>query len=168
MLPMSNYEAVKNATVDFWRNARDPKANVLVGFTSTQNEVSTRTHAGVIQVASFDTHTPDSARSRSLLQRPFTASGALRRLPTHLECCAEHERYGCTLVFVCSAKREHQLDGWATVRISESRVKTVVLLVCVSEGISIQSPSQTFLLLSSMLPSTKPMCVLKLRVHMPS
>lgn len=39
MLPMSDYEAVKNATVNFWQNASDPKANVMVGFTSTQNEV---------------------------------------------------------------------------------------------------------------------------------
>ena len=39
MLPMSDYEAVKNATVNFWQNANDPKANVMVGLTSTQNEV---------------------------------------------------------------------------------------------------------------------------------
>ena len=41
MLPMSDYVAVKNATVDFWQNASDPRADVMVGFTSTQNEVRT-------------------------------------------------------------------------------------------------------------------------------
>ncbi|KAI0725449.1 hypothetical protein C8Q72DRAFT_590728 [Fomitopsis betulina] len=35
---MSDYEAVKNATVRFWQNASDPKANIIVGFTATQNQ----------------------------------------------------------------------------------------------------------------------------------
>ncbi|EPT03261.1 hypothetical protein FOMPIDRAFT_1047248 [Fomitopsis schrenkii] len=38
ILPMSDYEAVKNATVKFWQNASDPKANIIVGFTATQNQ----------------------------------------------------------------------------------------------------------------------------------
>ncbi|KAH9931578.1 FAD dependent oxidoreductase [Fomitopsis serialis] len=40
MLPVTNYDAVKDATLQFWQNATDPKADILIGFTATQNQTS--------------------------------------------------------------------------------------------------------------------------------
>lgn len=72
---MSDYEAVKNATVRFWQNASDPKANIIVGFTATQNQVSACFKMPYIWRAELCV---DLRRSRPLLQWSFTAGGIIR------------------------------------------------------------------------------------------
>ncbi|KZT64213.1 hypothetical protein DAEQUDRAFT_45202 [Daedalea quercina L-15889] len=38
MLPMTDFDAMKNATVQLWQNVTDPKADIMIGFTAAENQ----------------------------------------------------------------------------------------------------------------------------------